>query len=134
MVRGDPSRLLQVLSNLLDNALKFTHHGALTFTIEPVDGPSLSDCAHAVAFTIEDTGIGVREQDLDLVFESFRQVDGTTTRRYGGTGLGLAICKQLVELMDGSITLASTFGAGTTATVIVPLPSQVPPTSMSTNA
>ena len=70
---------------------------------------------------MHDTGIGIREEDQESVFESYRQVDGSTTRRYGGNGLGLAICKELTELMNGTITVQSQFGAGSTFVICIPL-------------
>ncbi|MGZ5404235.1 MAG: sensor histidine kinase [Nocardioides sp.] len=113
-VVGDPNRLLQVIGNLLDNALKFTHQGRVGLTVSPAAG-------ERVEFVVDDTGIGIREVDLASVFETFSQVDGSTTRRYGGSGLGLAICKELTELMGGSLTVQSQFGSGTTFVVRIPV-------------
>lgn len=114
MVMGDPTRLLQIVLNLLDNALKFTPHGRVRLVVRPAEGDS-------VDFIVDDTGIGIRPEDQASVFESFKQVDGSTTRRYGGSGLGLAICKELTELMGGSITVQSQFDSGSTFVVRVPL-------------
>jgi signal transduction histidine kinase len=113
---GDPDRLLQVLGNLLDNAVKFTHEGHVRLHVRPVrDGRGL------IELVVADTGIGIAEDDLELVFESFTQVDGSTTRRYGGAGLGLAISRQLTALMGGTLEVTSTVGAGSVFTVRLPL-------------
>jgi signal transduction histidine kinase len=122
VVVADPDRLFQVLTNLLDNALKFTHHGQVRLDVHPAEADQLGVGARqAVDFVVQDSGIGIHEADLKSVFESFRQVDGTMTRRYGGNGLGLAICRELVEMMGGTITLQSQFGAGSTFVIRVPL-------------
>ncbi|MET1059745.1 MAG: ATP-binding protein [Nocardioides sp.] len=122
MVVGDPGRLFQVLTNLLDNALKFTHQGTVGLTVRSATTQGAGDCVgDVVEFVVHDTGIGIPVQDQVSVFESFRQVDGTTTRRYGGSGLGLAICKELTQLMGGSITLRSESGAGSSFVVRIPL-------------
>jgi signal transduction histidine kinase len=108
-VVGDPDRLAQVLSNLLDNAMKFTHEGRVS-----LDARTFQDAGDVtgVELVVTDSGIGICPEDLPSVFESFRQVDGSTTRRYGGAGLGLAICKELVELMGGTLTATSEPGRG----------------------
>lgn len=119
MVIGDPGRLLQILTNFLENALKFTDQGQITMVIQSED---LTDGAgQCVEFMVVDTGIGIREEDQASIFESFKQVDGSATRHHGGNGLGLAICKDLAELMGGSITLQSQFGVGSTFAVRIPL-------------
>ncbi len=122
MVVGDSGRLFQVITNLLDNALKFTHQGKVSLVVRPAraaeEGGGTGD---VVEFIVADTGIGIREEDLESVFESFSQGDGSTTRRYGGSGLGLAICKELTQLMGGSITLHSRVGAGSTFAIRIPL-------------
>ena len=107
-VSGDPVRLNQVLSNLVNNALKFTEQGHVQVKVELVgdaDSPLLR-------FAVSDTGIGIPQDKLATVFESFSQADQTTTRRFGGTGLGLAICKRLVGAMGGEIGVASKEGEG----------------------
>ena len=108
---GDPGRFRQVLLNLIDNALKFTHEGEVAVTAE-----LLKDNQDTVKliFTVKDTGIGIPEDKLDKVFESFTQADGSTTRNYGGTGLGVSISKKLVELMGGKIGVESRLGEGST--------------------
>jgi signal transduction histidine kinase len=121
-VVGDPGRLFQVLSNLLDNALKFTHQGRVGLVVRPVRANGGGDGAgEVVEFIVADTGIGIREEDQESVFESFTQVDGSMTRSYGGSGLGLAICKELTELMGGSIAVQSEYGAGSTFVIRIPL-------------
>jgi signal transduction histidine kinase/DNA-binding NarL/FixJ family response regulator len=105
---GDPVRLNQVLMNLAGNAIKFTEKGSVA--IEVKKGVSES----GIRFSINDTGIGIPEDKLQTVFESFSQAKASDTRTYGGTGLGLTISKQLVELMDGKISVESKEGSGTT--------------------
>ncbi len=108
---GDPNRLRQVLINLLGNSMKFTESGALEVAVtrnpdEPEPG--------ALLFAVSDTGIGIPEDKLEAIFESFTQADASTTRKYGGTGLGLSISRRLVELMGGRIWVRSKLGAGST--------------------
>jgi PAS domain S-box-containing protein len=109
---GDVTRLRQVLINLLNNAVKFTEHGevVLTVTAERLEG----DDRHRVHFAVRDTGIGIPEDRIDRLFESFSQLDPSTTRRYGGTGLGLAISKRLADLMGGTMWVESRAGSGST--------------------
>jgi signal transduction histidine kinase/CheY-like chemotaxis protein len=108
---GDPSRLRQVLLNLVDNAIKFTETGQIA-----VHGRLERDDREAVTvrFDVQDTGIGIEPSKHDMIFDSFAQADGSTTRRYGGTGLGLAISRQLVALMQGRIWVDSDRGRGST--------------------
>ena len=121
-VVGDPGRLFQVLTNLLDNALKFTHQGHVTLTVRSARARDNSaGPGEAVEFTVADTGIGIQNEHQQSVFESFSQVDGSATRHYGGSGLGLAICRELTELMGGSITLRSQLGAGSTFMLRIPM-------------
>jgi signal transduction histidine kinase/DNA-binding NarL/FixJ family response regulator len=108
---GDPVRLRQVLINLLGNALKFTETGKLTVRI--ARDPEGSDPA-ALRVGVSDTGIGIPQDKLETIFESFSQADSSTTRKYGGTGLGLSISKKLVEAMGGRIWVESTVGSGST--------------------
>jgi len=112
--RGDPTRLRQVLYNLASNALKFTEQGEIRVTAVR-DGDVL-------CLEVADTGIGIPEDRLALLFERFIQADASTTRRFGGTGLGLAICGQLVELMGGVVKAESTVGKGSSFKVRLPLP------------
>jgi GAF domain-containing protein/anti-sigma regulatory factor (Ser/Thr protein kinase) len=107
LVKGDPRRLGQVLDNLLSNAIKFTPQGG-RITLRMRSEPE------AVLIEVEDTGMGIREDQLDRVFDRFYQVDGSPTRRYGGTGLGLAIVKQFVEQHGGTVGVRSQPGQGST--------------------
>jgi PAS domain S-box-containing protein len=115
---GDPSRLRQVLLNLIGNAIKFTNIGKV---ILRVTRDADSSDADAVRFTVSDTGIGIPSEKLKAVFERFTQADSSTTRQYGGTGLGLTISKYLVELMGGRIWVESKEGEGSVFSCSVPL-------------
>jgi two-component system sensor histidine kinase/response regulator len=108
---GDPLRLRQVLINLLGNAVKFTETGEIVLTVERDRESSEPGHLH---FSIRDTGIGIPADRLSQIFESFTQVDASTTRQYGGSGLGLAIVKRLVELMGGRLWVESEVGKGST--------------------
>ena len=111
---GDPGRIAQILHNLIGNAIKFTETGDVRLTIGV-------DEADALLLRIEDTGIGMTDEQVARVFEDFEQADGTVTRRFGGTGLGMSIVKRLVELMGGKITVSSALNVGTEVTVTLPL-------------
>ncbi len=113
----DPTRLRQVIVNLLGNALKFTETGEIVVRL---DTETVGDTIRA-RFEVRDTGIGIREENQRAIFESFTQEDGTTTRVYGGTGLGLTISRQLVELLGGKLELESTFGTGSSFFFTLPL-------------
>ena len=113
---GDATRLRQILLNLLNNAVKFTEQGEIVLT---VDAEPLGGGRHRVRFSVRDTGIGIPADRLETLFESFTQVDASTTRRYGGTGLGLAISRRLAEAMGGSIGAESRLGDGSTFHVTV---------------
>ena len=109
---GDPTRLRQVLTNLLNNAIKFTERGGqVWFAARRVGGDPTS---HRLVFDVRDNGIGISEAAQRRLFEPFTQADESTTRRFGGTGLGLAISKELVTLMGGTLSVTSTPGAGST--------------------
>ncbi len=108
-VKGDPDRLRQVLVNLVGNSIKFTSTGRVTIRLER-DPESVED---SVLFSVTDTGIGIPEDKLDSIFESFTQADASITRKFGGTGLGLTISKHLVELMNGRIWAENTPGGAT---------------------
>src|SRR5262249_10861587 len=143
-VRGDPSRLRQVLLNLVSNAIKFTERGEGVVRVHRAADPrpardGAAGAAPAVApggpappaspspslvhlrFEVADTGIGIPAQACERLFEPFTQVDSSTTRRYGGTGLGLAICQRLVTLMGGEIGVESEPGRGSCFWVLMPL-------------
>ncbi|MEN8249823.1 MAG: ATP-binding protein [Bacteroidota bacterium] len=114
---GDPVRLNQILINLVNNAIKFTHEGKITIKInctEAVDNKT------NVTFDIIDTGIGIPKDKVRTIFETFKQADESITRKFGGTGLGLTISRQLVELQGGKISVSSIIGVGTTFTFVIP--------------
>lgn len=111
----DPTRLKQVLFNICNNAIKFTDQGQVTLKV------SLDDSHQSLKFDVIDTGIGVTQDQQNKLFLAFSQADQTTSRKFGGSGLGLFICKQLTELMGGSIDISSKQGLGSTFTVKIPL-------------
>ena len=115
---GDPLRLGQVLLNLVNNAIKFTRNGWVVFSLRPKISASDGDECTLI-FTVTDTGIGMTDEQIEKLFQSFTQADSTTTRKFGGTGLGLAISKQLVRLMGGEIEVKSQFGKGSTFSVTI---------------
>jgi PAS domain S-box-containing protein len=117
-VIGDPLRIRQILLNLLDNALKFTEQGEIRLSVQSIGSDSTREWFR---FSVQDTGIGITPQVLGRIFEAFSQADGTTSRRYGGTGLGLTICRQLAELMGGTLTVSSQVGQGSTFNLDLPL-------------
>ncbi len=108
---GDPSRLRQVLINLLGNSLKFTERGEVNLRVQRESANEESISLH---FSVEDTGIGIPAEKQARIFEAFTQVDGSTARRFGGTGLGLTICRRLVEMIGGHIWVESALGQGST--------------------
>jgi len=109
LVYGDPTRIRQILINLLGNAIKFTEEGSvnLSLNLKAQDETSVS-----IEFEVKDTGIGIPSNKIEHLFDSYAQADASTTRTYGGTGLGLTISKKLVELMGGKIDVTSTVGKG----------------------
>ncbi|WP_330460178.1 HAMP domain-containing protein [Streptomyces sp. NBC_00820] len=138
----DEQRLLQVLRNLLSNAVKFTDSGSVELVIRPagpgvpqkireqlLEAGSLTDAdAELIAFSVTDTGIGIAASKMRVIFEAFKQADGTTSRKYGGTGLGLSISREIAQLLGGEIHAQSETGRGSTFTLYLPLhPSELPP-------
>ena len=114
---GDPTRLRQVIDNLLNNAIKFTEEGSVTLSVQRTGG---RDGKVHLQFAVADTGIGIERHMMGKLFQSFSQVDSSTTRKFGGTGLGLVISKQLVEKMGGSIWAHSEPGVGSTFAFSLP--------------
>ncbi|RPJ01336.1 MAG: hypothetical protein EHM39_03425 [Chloroflexi bacterium] len=114
-VQADPLRLRQVVSNLLTNAIKFTQEGSITIRVRPCDGTT-----DMLAVAVIDTGLGLKKEHLPLIFERFRQVDQSATRRVGGTGLGLAITRQLVQMHNGDIWAESEVGVGSSFIFTIP--------------
>ena len=128
LLLGDRGRLRQILSNLLANALKFTDSGEITLSVRQLSADATARTVR-LRFELQDTGIGIPLEKQSAIFEMFSQVDDSSTRRFGGTGLGLAICRQLTELMGGTITVASAPGNGSCFTVELPYQTtdQAPP-------
>jgi len=114
---GDPNRLQQVLNNLINNAIKFTTSGEISIDIRKIheDKDKIQ-----LKFSVKDTGLGISKENIEKLFKSFSQIDGSYTRRYGGTGLGLVISKQLVEMMGGEIWVESEEGRGSTFSFSIP--------------
>ena len=109
----DPAKLQQILTNLVANAIKFTSQGSVTVEVK-ADEPDY------VTISVIDTGIGIRPEHLEIIFEEFRQVDGSSTRRFGGTGLGLAIAQRLAEMLGNKLEVKSTYGMGSTFSLRIP--------------
>ncbi|NMM48410.1 PAS domain-containing hybrid sensor histidine kinase/response regulator [Marinigracilibium pacificum] len=109
VVVGDSTRLTQILTNLINNAIKFTHKGSVTIAVSVI---SNEEDEIEIRFSIRDTGIGISTEEQNKIFDSFSQASSSTTRKYGGTGLGLSICKKLLELQDSNLMLESEIGKG----------------------
>ncbi len=120
---GDPTRMRQILSNLVSNAIKFTTEGSVSVSIRA----SGSGARQRIELCVADTGIGIAPDKLKAIFDPFSQADTSTTRSYGGTGLGLPICRRLTEMMDGSISVSSRVGYGSTFSAVIQLQSTAPP-------
>src|SRR6202044_3860186 len=118
----DRQRLRQILHNLLSNAVKFTEQGRVELRITASTAPSAA--GSVIAFAVTDTGVGISEENLEVIFGAFQQGDGPTSRRYGGTGLGLAICRELATQLGGGVTAGGGSRAGSTVTLF--LPAQLP--------
>jgi signal transduction histidine kinase len=132
-IETDPVHLLRILTNLFSNAFKFTERGAVVvrLRLEPAgDGADAGAAAGRVVWEVEDTGIGIAPEDQERIFDEFRQVDGSSTRRYGGTGLGLALSQGLAHRLGGSIDVRSALGRG--ATFALRLPVEAPAPDMDT--
>jgi two-component system, sensor histidine kinase RetS len=112
---GDEGRLRQIIINLLSNAFKFTDAGEIVLNVDIRSNPP------GLLISLRDTGIGLKEEQMEHLFEDFIQADVSTSRKYGGTGLGLTICKQLTEIMRGEIWVDSQFGVGSTFSIVLPL-------------
>ena len=110
-IKGDPTRLRQILTNMVSNAVKFTEHGEVVLRVESA---GREGNRQTLRFSVQDTGIGIAATVIDRLFDKFTQADGSTTRKYGGTGLGLSVCKQLVEMQGGTIGVDSVLGQGST--------------------
>lgn len=120
---GDESKIRQILINLLNNAIKFTHEGTVRVELLP---PALNASEVDVTVLVRDTGIGIRAENLDSIFDRFYQVDQSASRKYEGQGIGLNLCRELAELMGGTIHVGSEFGVGSVFTLKLKLPRHVP--------
>ena len=126
-IQSDKQRLEQILKNLLSNAIKFTENGTVSLEVMPTSASAVKltnkqlHQGPVIAFVVKDTGIGIPLEKQDLVFEAFKQVDGSSRRKYGGTGLGLSISREISRLLGGEIQLESESGKGSTFTVYLPL-------------
>ncbi len=127
-VRSDEIRIRQVLFNLVGNAIKFTGKGEVNVRVYP-KGLGTGTDGFDLCLEVSDTGIGIPEDKLAVIFEPFTQADGSYTRKYGGTGLGMSIVKRLVELMRGTVQVESEVGVGTTFRVEIPVIKEEPATS-----
>ena len=110
VLKGDPTRMRQILLNLIGNAIKFTEKGGVTVIIKAHDKTAKKP---RIYFGVKDTGIGISDDVQKKLFQPYQQADSSTARKFGGTGLGLSICKRLVEAMGSSIQIASKMGEGT---------------------
>jgi len=118
VIQSDRRRVEQILLNLISNAVKFTEHGGIWIDCSCADG--------SVQVSVTDSGIGMKEEDMDKLFQAFQQVDSGITRKYEGTGLGLYICKKLLELLGGRIWVTSTWGQGSTFCFSLPIKKETP--------
>jgi signal transduction histidine kinase len=115
-IKTDPKKLQQILMHLLTNAVKFTQKGEIALEVKPY-GDSAGEI---VEIAVSDTGIGINKGDQEIIFDQFRQLDGSSTRQYGGTGLGLTLCKKLAQSLGGRIEVQSELGYGSTFSLILP--------------
>lgn len=138
MMHADLTKLRQVLLNLLSNAAKFTHSGTVTLRVQrqeahdrpPDEQAGFPPLEPSLVFTVQDTGIGMNDEQMSRLFQEFTQADASTTRKYGGSGLGLAISRRFSEMMGGLISVTSAPGVGTTFAVTLPISRTVPPALM----
>jgi signal transduction histidine kinase len=125
-VFSDRTKLRQILLNLLSNAIKFTQQGWVRLEAEQV--------ADRLVMRVSDTGIGIKPEHLDAIWEDFRQIDQSRTREFGGTGLGLSITRKLLDRLSGTVKVSSEYGVGTTFTISMPMrltiPAEEPPRTM----
>jgi len=121
-LRTDGAKVKQIVTNLVSNAIKFTARGRVDVVIR-------AETSGGCTIAVRDTGIGIKTEDMKIIFEEFRQVDGSYTREFGGTGLGLAIARRFAELLGGQITVESKVGVGSTFTLHLPKepPAAAPP-------
>jgi signal transduction histidine kinase len=134
ILKTDAAKMKQIVTNLVSNAIKFTDRGSVTVELKATE-------SGGATISVRDTGIGIRKEDQQLIFEEFRQADGSATRKYQGTGLGLAIARRFAHLLGGSITVESRPGAGSTFTLTMPQemrvagrpPAPPPPSARQTN-
>ncbi|MBP7143178.1 MAG: PAS domain S-box protein [Opitutaceae bacterium] len=125
VIMADERRLRQILTTLVDNAVKFTEAGGVTLTVDCIQ----DEDRYHLKLLIEDTGIGMAREQIDLLYKQFSQIDSAATRRYGGLGLGLAICHHLVDVMGGTIGVHSTPGSGSRFSVAIPIPAPLESTN-----
>jgi signal transduction histidine kinase len=118
-IESDAQKLQQILVQLLTNALKFTERGRIDLTLQLVH----EGAEDFVQITVADTGIGIKKEDQEVIFEDFRQLDGSSSRHYGGTGLGLGLCKKLATALGGRIQVSSEVGVGSVFSLLLPVKS-----------
>ncbi|TAK03201.1 MAG: hypothetical protein EPO39_12390, partial [Candidatus Manganitrophaceae bacterium] len=111
-VQSDPLKIRQIVLNLLSNAIKFTEEGSIMV--------AASNVARGIQFSVQDTGVGMRQEDIPYIFDPFRQIDGSLTRKVGGSGLGLTIVKNAIQILQGKVEVRSELGRGSTFTVFLP--------------
>lgn len=117
ILEGDATRLSQILINLISNAIKFTEKGSITLNVA---NEGIEDQMISLRITVSDTGIGIKNEDLNTIFDRFQQAEDSVSRKFGGTGLGLSIVKELTVLQNGSISVDSETGKGSTFNITIP--------------
>jgi signal transduction histidine kinase len=120
-IESDKTKVKQILLNLLSNAVKFTNRGTIRVSVHAEE--------EVVVLQVRDTGVGIKPEEIEAIWEDFRQLDQSRTRSYGGTGLGLSITRRLTQQLGGSVSVESTFGEGTTFSVLLPMTIQGSPVS-----